>query len=217
MAAMLAEIEDPALLSRVVAAARRCFARYGVDRTTMQDIAKEAGIGRTGVYRLGLTRPELTEAAIVGRLQELGEGIRPIADREAPFAELLIDTSIATVDAARSDPELHHLLDTTTTVSLHRLITGRDSAMQAIVADVLAPMLRRGREQAELRPDVSDDRVVEWLRGVYLMLMLREDLDADAERAMVADFVLSSLVVHPNSQPTPRPPRSKPPKKGTPR
>lgn len=197
MAAMLAEIDDPALLSRVVAAARRCFARYGVDRTTMHDIAKEAGIGRTGVYRLGITRPELTEAAIVGRLQELGEGIRPIADRDAPFAELLVDTSIATVDAARSDPELHHLLDTTTTVSLHRLITGHDSAMQAIVSDVLGPMLRRGREQGELRPDVTDDRVVEWLRGVYLMLMLREDLDAAAERAMVADFVLSSLVVNP--------------------
>ncbi|MBB3600572.1 AcrR family transcriptional regulator [Mycolicibacterium sp. BK556] len=196
MAAMLAENHDPVLLSRVVAAARRCFARFGVDRTTMHDIAKEAGIGRTGVYRLGLTRPEITEAAIVGRLQELGEGIRPIAARDASFAELLVETSIATVDAARSDPELHHLLDTTTTVSLHRLITGHDSAMQAIVADVLGPMLRRGREQGELRPDVSDERVVEWLRGVYLMLMLREDLDAEAERAMVADFVLSSLVVN---------------------
>lgn len=200
MASMLAEIEDPALHDRVVAAARRCFARYGVDRTTMHDIAKEAGIGRTGVYRLGLTRPELTEAAIVGRLRELGERIRPIADRDAPFSELLLDTSIATVDAARSDPELHHLLDTTTTVSLHRLITGHESAMQAIVLDVLGPMLQRGRAQGELRPDVSDDRAIEWLRGVYLMLILREDLDADAEKALVADFVLPSLIV-------PRPPR----------
>jgi AcrR family transcriptional regulator len=203
MVGMLAEIEDPALLDRVVAAARRCFARYGVDRTTMNDIAKEAGIGRTGVYRLGLTRPEITEAAIVSRLRELGDGIRPIADRDAPFAELLLDTSIATVDAARSDPELRHLLDTTATVSLHLLITGRDSAMQAIVLDVIGPMLRRGRERGEMRPEVTDDRAVEWLRGVYLMLMLREDLDADAERALIADFVLPSLVVD-----------RKPPRKG---
>ena len=97
MVAMLTENEEPAVLQRVVAAARRCFARYGVDRTTMQDIAKESGIGRTGVYRLGLTRPEITEAAIVTRLRELGEGIRPIADRDAPFVELLLETSIATV------------------------------------------------------------------------------------------------------------------------
>jgi AcrR family transcriptional regulator len=201
MVAMLTKNENPGLPERVIAAARRCFARYGVDRTTMQDIAKESGIGRTGVYRLGLTRREITEAAIVTRLRELGEGIRPIADRDAPFVELLLETSIATVDAARSDPELRHLLDTTTTVSLHRLITGHESSMQGLVLDVLGPMLRRARERGEIRPEVSDDRVVEWLRGVYLMLILREDLDADAEKALVTDFVLPSLVA---SQGTPR-------------
>jgi len=194
MVAMLPENIGPAVPGQVLAAARRCFARYGVDRTTMDDIAKESGIGRTGLYRLGMTRPEITEAAIVTRLRELGEGIRPIADRAAPFDELLLATSIATVDAARSDPELRHLLDTTTTVSLHRLITGRESAMQGIVLDVVGPMLRRARERGEIRPEVTDERAVEWLRGVYLMLMLREDLDADAEKALVADFVLPSLV-----------------------
>jgi AcrR family transcriptional regulator len=196
MVAMLPENDGAALPEQVLAAARRCFARYGVDRTTMDDIAKESGIGRTGLYRLGLTRPEITEAAIVTRLRELGEGIRPIADRAAPFDELLLETSIATVDAARSDPELRHLLDTTTTVSLHRLITGHESSMQGIVLDVLGPMLRRARERGEIRPEVSDERAVEWLRGVYLMLMLREDLDADAEKALVADFVLPSLVAN---------------------
>ena len=200
MVAMLTENEEPALLDRVIVAARRCFARYGVDRTTMQDIAKESGIGRTGVYRLGLTRREITEAAIVARLRELGEGIRPIADRDAPFDQLLLETSIATVDAARSDPELGHLLDTTTTVSLHRLITGHESSMQGIVLDVLGPMLRRARDRGEIRPEVSDDRVVEWLRGVYLMLILREDLDAQAEKALVADFVLPSLLVSDKSR-----------------
>lgn len=196
MVAMLTENEEPSLPERVIAAARRCFARYGVDRTTMHDIAKESGIGRTGVYRLGLTRPEITEAAIVTRLRELGEGIRPIADRDAPFVELLLETSLATVDVARSDPELRHLLDTTATVSLHRLITGHESSMQGIVLDVLGPMLRRARERGEIRPEVSDDRAVEWLRGVYLMLILREDLDAGAERALVTDFVLPSLVAN---------------------
>lgn len=196
MLAMLSENEDPAPPERVIAAARRCFARYGVDRTTMHDIAKETGIGRTGVYRLGLTRRQITDAAIVTRLRELGEGIRPIADRDAPFDELLLETSIATVDVARSDPELRHLLDTTATVSLHRLITGHESSMHRIVLDVLGPMLRRARARGEIRPEVSDDRAVEWLRGVYLMLILREDLDADAERALVADFVLPSLVAH---------------------
>jgi AcrR family transcriptional regulator len=193
MTSMIAEIEDPELLDRVVSAARRCFARFGVDRTTMQDIAKEAGIGRTGVYRLGVTRPEITEAAIVARLRELGEDIRRIAAEDGPFPELLTRSSLATVENARTDPELRNLLDTTETVSLHRLLTGRDSEMQRIVLDILSPMLARARARGELRPGLDDDRVVEWLRGVYLMLILREDLDADGERALIVDFVLPSL------------------------
>ena len=72
MVAMLTENEEPALPERVIAAARRCFARYGVDRTTMHDIAKESGIGRSGVYRLGLTRREITEAAIVKPASQRG-------------------------------------------------------------------------------------------------------------------------------------------------
>jgi AcrR family transcriptional regulator len=193
MVAMLAEIDDPVLLERVVTAARQCFARFGVDRTTMQDIAKEAGIGRTGVYRLGLTRPEITEAAIVARLRELGERIRLLAAEDAPFTELLLRTSIATVEGARTDPELRHLLDTTETVSLHRLLTGRDSAMHAIVLEILGPMLDRSRARGELRSGMDNDRIVEWLRGIYLMLILREDLDPDGERALITDFVLPSL------------------------
>jgi AcrR family transcriptional regulator len=194
MVGMLAETDDPVLLARVVDAARRCFSRFGVDRTTMNDIAREAGIGRTGVYRLGLTRPEITEAVIVARLRELGEDVRAIAADEAPFADQLARTSLAAVEGARSDPELRHLLDTTETVSLHRLLTAPDSTMHRIVLEILSPMLTRARDRGELRPGLTDDRVVEWLRGVYLMLILREDLDAPGERALIEDFVLPSLL-----------------------
>ena len=194
---MLTETPDPVVMQHVVAAARRCFIRYGVDRTTMDDIGKESGIGRTGIYRLGVTRPEITQAAIVARFRELADGIRPVAAREAPFAELLMETSLATVEISRTDPELQHLLDTTTTVSLHRLMTGGGSIMQELVVDVLAPMLDRARDRGEIRAEVTNDRAAEWLRSVYTMLILREDLDTDGERSLITEFVLPSLRANP--------------------
>jgi hypothetical protein len=39
----------------------------------------------------------------------------------------VLDASIATVDIARSDPELQHLLATSGSVSLHRLLTSHTS------------------------------------------------------------------------------------------
>ena len=50
------------------------------------------------------------------------------------------------------------------------------------------------RASGELRTDVSDDAMVEWIRGVYLMLILREDLDGEREKEMVVSFLLRSLV-----------------------
>lgn len=41
----------PAALDPYLDAGARCFARYGISRTTMPDIAREIGVSRTTVYR----------------------------------------------------------------------------------------------------------------------------------------------------------------------
>lgn len=41
----------PAALDPVLDAAARCFARYGIRRTSVQDVAAELGVNRTTVYR----------------------------------------------------------------------------------------------------------------------------------------------------------------------
>src|SRR5205809_45385 len=42
---------EGSLEQRVVAAALRCFARWGVDKTTLEDVARESGYSRATVYR----------------------------------------------------------------------------------------------------------------------------------------------------------------------
>src|SRR4051812_27302928 len=46
-----AEAGTPAPDQRVVEAALTCFARWGIAKTTAEDIAREAGISRATVYR----------------------------------------------------------------------------------------------------------------------------------------------------------------------
>jgi hypothetical protein len=65
--------------------------------------------------------------------------------------------------------------------------------MHHLVAELWSPLFARGRAEGKLRTDVSEDQMVEWIRGVYLMLMLRSDLDAEGDRAMVRSFLLRSL------------------------
>ena len=55
---------------RFVDAARRCFTRSGVERTSMDDIRTEAGVSAGLMYRYFGSKDEMIRAAITGSLAE---------------------------------------------------------------------------------------------------------------------------------------------------
>jgi AcrR family transcriptional regulator len=178
---------------RVLAAARECFLRYGVRKTSMADIADAAGLARQSVYRYASSKSALVDAAVLARLSEMGELLTSIVERTPGFVEGAVESSAAVITAARSDPELTTLLEVTQGRHLSELTANSSAAMHHLVAEVWEPLFARGRAEGKLRTDVDQNQMVEWIRGVYLMLMLRSDLDADGDRAMVRSFLLRSL------------------------
>ena len=177
----------------VVAAARRCFARYGITRATMEDIAAEAGIGRTGVYRLGLSRRELNDAAILARLREGTDELRPLMQRDLDFAELLVEGSVAAIEWARHDEELQNLLGKTRTVALHRLLIGPEAVMHGLIHSVTAEPFRRARAAGRMRTDIDDAAAVDWIQNIFLVMLLRDDLDPPRTRARLWTFLVPAL------------------------
>src|ERR1700760_3340181 len=55
---------------RFVDAARRCFTRSGVERTSMDDIRTEAGVSAGLMYRYFGSKDEMIRAAIGGSLEQ---------------------------------------------------------------------------------------------------------------------------------------------------
>ena len=182
---------------RIIAAARQCFQKYGPRRTTMEDIAASAGVARPALYRYVSSRDEIIEAVIIERVEEIGEGFRPLFEDATSFAEGFVAVSLASVNAARLDPELQALFETTTGSRIVQVMGGPSSGPQSgfheFVKGFFKPAFDAARASGELRTDVSDDAMVEWIRGVYLMMILREDLDGEREKEMVVSFLLRSL------------------------
>lgn len=178
---------------RIIASARDCFLKYGPRRTTMEDVAAAAGVARPALYRYVSSRDEIIEAVILQRVEELGNGFRTIFDEAPSFAEAFVEISMAAVNAARLDPELQALFETTTGSRIVQVMAGPQSGFHDFVKGFFKPAFDAARASGELRTDVSDDAMVEWIRGVYMMMILREDLDAEREREMVISFLLRSL------------------------
>ena len=99
----------PASLDPFLDAAARCFARYGVRRTSVQDVAAELRVNRTTVYRqVGNVESmlRLLSARELHRL--LGEVHRSLDATMGP--EAVIDLLVAVVQQVRAHPVVAKVL-----------------------------------------------------------------------------------------------------------
>lgn len=188
-----ASIDDAETRKRIIAVARECFAKYGPRRTTMEDIAAAAGIARPALYRYVASREEIIEAVIIQRVEELADDFRSLIGASASFADAFVEVSMAAINSARLDPELQALFETTTGTRIIQVMAGANTVFHEFVKGFFKDAFAAARATGELRADVSDDALSDWYRGVIMMMILREDLDAERERAMVKDFLLRSI------------------------
>jgi AcrR family transcriptional regulator len=178
---------------RALNGARSAFASFGIQKTTMRDIASAAGMSRSGLYNLGVSKTDLADAAIVTRLGELGEVSRLTAERDLPFADSLLATTLQITEGARRDAALTRMLETTEAMHLHRLLTGPHPRVHDYTLRVFEPVFRRARARQEMRADVSDDQAADWLRFVLASLILHRGLDQAGEQDLVMTFLVPSL------------------------
>ncbi|RJL25157.1 TetR/AcrR family transcriptional regulator [Bailinhaonella thermotolerans] len=114
LAGLLAEAAGPCdeTTERVLDAALELYLHFGLRRTTVEDVARRAGLSRVTVYRRFARKGDLTQAVILRELR------RFLADFEAAItplptlAEQLVEGFAVTLRAARSHPLLTRMLAT---------------------------------------------------------------------------------------------------------
>ncbi|MGL4729265.1 MAG: TetR/AcrR family transcriptional regulator [Bosea sp. (in: a-proteobacteria)] len=72
--------------AHILAAAERCFARTGFHRTTMNDIAREAGMSAGNLYRYFVSKDEVVSQLCAKDRADIGQGFMAMADAPDPFA-----------------------------------------------------------------------------------------------------------------------------------
>jgi AcrR family transcriptional regulator len=183
----------------VLSTARGLFRDNGVDHTTMTDLAMATGINRRELYRVFSGRGEVIEAAIMARVEELIDAQRGTWEEYQDFDDALVETAIGIIGSGRSDAELQSLFAAESAPHLHAMMAGPYPPFEALMRAVWEPRLAQARRDQMIRTDVTDDELIEWLRGVYLLLLLREDLaeQPDRQRAILRNFLLPALTLRP--------------------
>jgi len=91
----------------ILAAAFDVFINYGFRKTSMDDIARAAGMSRPALYQVFRNKTEIFRAASLSILENVGHEARAAFESDKPFVERLYDS------LDRSILSLHRKIDAT--------------------------------------------------------------------------------------------------------
>jgi AcrR family transcriptional regulator len=154
---------EPDRRDLIAEAASVCFARWGVARTRMEDIAKEAGIARPVLYRHYAGKEALLVEVMVRHIDRRRVELHRRVKRRGRAAPLLVEALRAGIERGGSDRAMSaSMLDDEVRHLTGRLVAGSDEVFSAMSA-YWRPYLEYARDRGELRPGVDLDEAVRWL------------------------------------------------------
>ena len=181
---------------RVVRAAERCFAQYGVAKTTVEDVARLASTSRASVYRyFPGGRDEIILAALLASAHEFLPQIPARLRSARSVGDAIVELIVTAVDWVRSEPWRASLLST----PLSRTLSAADAAAPyAVCAAFIAPYFSAAQDAGLVRAQVTLDDAVEFVvRVIHSLLVVpgHRDRDDSETRRYVRTFVLPALLV----------------------
>lgn len=168
------------LRERVLAAAYACVARAGLAKTTVEDVARQAGCSRATVYRCFPGGRDELLGAMVGWEMDRFFARLAAAVADAPDFASLLERALS---YAHREIREHAVLQQVLASEPERLLpfmTLQQGRIRAAVVAYLRPLLAREAAAGRLRPGIDLDLAARYVASLGLSLMAtpgRFDLD----------------------------------------
>jgi AcrR family transcriptional regulator len=197
---------------KLMEGATACFYRYGVAKTTIDDVATQVRLSRRTVYRYFANKNELFLAVINHELEQISNEGRRIYET-SPFGEGLIEVALMMTRRVTESPVLSRLFATDAAgETFEELFGGHD--FTAMVERFLAPFILGGQDRGEVRTDITIADATEWITHLFFSLLAPNPMisnhDDDHVRFLLRTFVLPGLSTPPPAAAARRPARDKP-------
>lgn len=152
-----ARVED-----KIIDATIKCFERYGIQKTSMDDIAKIAKISRPTIYRYFPSRHHLAVEVLVREIRDHVRVVIPIL-REEPYPpKAMIDAIVMAISTARDHPYTRIVTSDAGSELLAR-VPGSDQSLLDAMGEMWLTFLNRWREAGYFRPSVRLDDLLLWI------------------------------------------------------
>ena len=147
----------------ILRAARACFLRFGTEKTSMSDVAKEAGLSRGSVYRYFADRADMIEAVFGYESRLFHDSMRKQLDTLDTLEEQIVECAGI---LASFEHDVASGARTRIDVSRERLALLLTSHSEPVLRDTiefLVPYVEAAIARGELRSTVNARRASEWI------------------------------------------------------
>ena len=184
---------------RVLAATYACVARFGMGKTTVEDVVKESGVSRASIYRLFPGGKDQLLRETVG--WEMNHFFSRLAEAvyDAPDFASLLEEGLEFAHRSIQEHEVLRKVLETEPERLLPLITVEQHRVLDFITAFLLPYLEREQRAGRVRPGVDLEAATEYVARLVLSLIGspgRWDMD-DPEQVhvLVREELLGGILV----------------------
>jgi len=185
----------PELIERVLAAADGCFQRFGIAKTTMEDVARAAGISRATLYRYFADRESLLTESVRRRARLNMKAARAYFSRHATIEDKITDGIARNVRQGKRDP-LVRLLVSPEEMALAAKLLEHSGLASELTRELWQPVLREAQDRGEIAARIDVAELCDWIAHLEIMFISQVDDTPDGlawVRRMVAQFVVPAI------------------------
>lgn len=151
-------------------AAVRCIERFGYERTSVRDVAREAGVERTTVYRNVGSMDDIFRLLVARELHQLMESMPVRVAAHATGVDVVVELVAGSIEHARAHPVLAKVIADEPEV-LSGFVASGVAELITRVVETLGPSVESGMQAGLLAPR-NPAIVTEWVVRVALSLLI---------------------------------------------
>lgn len=188
---------DHEVRAQIVEAATEYFSRYGYEKTTVSDLAKEIGFSKAYIYKFFDSKQAIGEVICANRLAAMIAAVSENVDDAHSATEKfrrMFKTLLASGSQLFSQDRKLYDIAAVAAASPWPSVKGYEEQIRRLIADIL----RLGRETGEFERKTPLDEAVNAIflvmKPYFNPLLLQYNLDAaDEATVQLASLVLRSL------------------------
>ncbi len=178
---------------KILKAARSCYRRQGIAGTTLDDVAREAGITRRTVYRYFRNKQAIIQAVVDEQAQSFLSRVREeVEDASLDFPRQLQRYIVYLVEFGRQAPGYQLLLGRQNAAESSRYYLGSEENYRKLKSLVRDPFLE-AKASGVIRAELDLDALLAWV-GRIVFSYIQVPTDPRTLESQVAEFVIPALL-----------------------